>query len=322
MNPAGAPVSGAAWGVGSGPTELQVTQNGTPNMSVNVAAGRAWIDGTESATQGTYTFYNDGTVNLAIAAASPTNPRKDLIIARIRDAQYSGASNTGAVEVVTGTAAASPVEPTVPANSIVLALVDVAANATSITNANITDRRRRASALGGVVVCTSNTRPTSGLYVGLAIFETDSKRLLYYNGTDWSPFTAGGELGYAGNSSNQTGITTEVDVIGLSVTVTVAAGRRIKVHAELGVGSTIATDTIRLTLKEGGTTLQIRDVVPNVTSGTTGNIALPATARLTPSAGSHTYKATIQRLAGSGTIVVAGNSTFPSFIQVEDIGPA
>jgi hypothetical protein len=50
--------------VGAG--DLAVTQNGTPNMSVNVAAGRAFIRGTEtgSLNQGVYSFFNDGIVNL------------------------------------------------------------------------------------------------------------------------------------------------------------------------------------------------------------------------------------------------------------------
>src|SRR5262245_58308947 len=108
MAPAGAPVSGAAWGVGSGPTELQVPQDGTPNMSVNVAIGHAWVDGTENASQGTYHLYNDATLNVAISAAHATNARKDLIVARIKDAAYSGASNAGSIEVVTGTPAGSP----------------------------------------------------------------------------------------------------------------------------------------------------------------------------------------------------------------------
>ncbi len=183
MAPPPAVVSGAGYGIVA-PGDMAVTQNGTPNMSVNVAAGKAFVDGTENANQGAYLCVNDATVNLAISASSPTNPRKDLVVAKVQDAEWSGATNSWSLAVVTGTPAASPAEPAVPANAIVLALVDVAANATSITNANITDRRRRASALGGTVVCTSTTRPTTPLE-GLEIFETDTKRLLVYTGGAW-----------------------------------------------------------------------------------------------------------------------------------------
>lgn len=168
--------------------DLAVTQNGTPNMSVNVAAGRAFIRGTETASlnQGVYSFFNDGVVNLSIGAADPTNPRRDLIIAQVRDANYSGAANDARLAVVAGTPAASPADPTPPANALVLARVAVAAGATSITNANITDLRTRAASLGGTQVCTSSTRPSgASVYSGLEIWETDTLRLLRHDGTGW-----------------------------------------------------------------------------------------------------------------------------------------
>lgn len=147
--------------IGSG--DLQVTQNGTPNMSVNVAAGQIWIPGTLGGasaiglvnlgnqsgyglptgltTQGSYYTVNDGTVNLAIAAANPTNPRIDLVVASVQDSYYSGSTNTTVLQVVTGTPASSPSPPTPPSNTVVLAQIAVAANATQITSGNITDER-------------------------------------------------------------------------------------------------------------------------------------------------------------------------------------
>lgn len=184
MNPAGAPVSGAAYGVGQGSAELKVQAKGTPNMSVDVLAGHGWIDGTEGANQGTYHVYNDATKNLVISAAHATLARKDLVVAKVQDAAYSGATNAWALAVVTGTPAGSPAEPAVPANAIVLALVDVAALAATITNANITDRRRRASALGGTGVCTSATRPAAP-YEGQVIYETDTDKAYVYSGSAW-----------------------------------------------------------------------------------------------------------------------------------------
>jgi hypothetical protein len=41
---------------------------------------------------------------------------------------------------------------------------------------------------------------------------------------------------------------------------------------------------------------------------------------LSPSAGSHTYKLTALRAAGTGNITMAANSLAPAFILVEDIG--
>ena len=65
-------------------TDLAVAQNGTPNMTVNVAAGGAFIRGTQSANQGAYHLWNDATLSVAISAADATNPRRDLIIVQVR----------------------------------------------------------------------------------------------------------------------------------------------------------------------------------------------------------------------------------------------
>lgn len=126
--------------VGSGDYAVSAPASG---MSVNVAAGQIWVPGTQVANQGQYYMLNDGTISVTVPAADPTNPRIDLIVAQIVDTQYGGASNTGEVVDVSGTPAASPVAPSAPANSLVLAQVYVGAGVTSITSGNITDERTR-----------------------------------------------------------------------------------------------------------------------------------------------------------------------------------
>jgi hypothetical protein len=110
-------------------------------MSVIIAGGWAAIVGTTQANMGTYVGYNDAPTVVAITTANPTNPRIDLICMTVQDAYYTGASNNVIFQVVAGTPAGSPVVPSVPANSIALAEVAVAAGALSITTGNITDRR-------------------------------------------------------------------------------------------------------------------------------------------------------------------------------------
>lgn len=124
-----------------GASSLAVTQNGTPGMSVLIASGWAAIVGTTQANMGVYTVYNDATSTAAIATANATNPRIDLVCLTVNDSYYTGSTNNVVVNVVTGTPASSPTVPATPDNSIALAQVYVAANATSITNANITDVR-------------------------------------------------------------------------------------------------------------------------------------------------------------------------------------
>jgi hypothetical protein len=201
-----------------GSSALAVTQKDTPDMGVKVAAGLAYVRGTESADQGVYSVCNDAATNLTISTADGSNPRRDLIVAKIEDDDYSGSAQAWSLAVVTGTPAGSPADPTPPANSLVLARVAVAAGASSITNANITDLRPRAAALGGTVVCTSSTRPTgAALYEGLTIFETDTDRLLVYDGANWQrvAWTASGgrtgcSISRAANQSIGTGAGTAI----------------------------------------------------------------------------------------------------------------
>jgi hypothetical protein len=124
-----------------GTSSLAVTQNSPAGMSVLVAAGWGGILGTTQSNMGVYQFYNDASAVATITTANPSNPRIDRVCITVSDAYYTGALNQVAINVVAGTAAASPVAPSTPANSISLATIAVAAGATSILTANITDTR-------------------------------------------------------------------------------------------------------------------------------------------------------------------------------------
>jgi hypothetical protein len=120
---------------------LAVTQNSPAGMSVRVASGWAAIVGTTQPLMGTYVCYNDASAVLTISASNPTNPRIDLIVATVNDSYYSGVSDNVVFQVIAGTPSGSPAVPSVPANSIALAQIQVPAGATSILTANISDRR-------------------------------------------------------------------------------------------------------------------------------------------------------------------------------------
>jgi hypothetical protein len=122
-------------------TSLAVTPNSPVGMSVIIAGGWAAIVGTTQSNMGTYVAYNDAPTVVAITTANPTNPRIDLLCATVQDAFYTGAQNNVIFQVVVGTPASSPVVPALPANSIALAEIDVAAGALSITSGDITDLR-------------------------------------------------------------------------------------------------------------------------------------------------------------------------------------
>lgn len=183
-----------------GEDDLTVSEkSGTPDMSVDVAGGRCLVKGGESTYQGLYLVHNRGTENVTISPADATNARKDLVVARVRDSSESGATDSWDLFVVEGTPAASPVPDTasIPDNAHVLALVDVAALATSIVDANITDLRKLdtygsndngSSAMpGGLIQCLSTDKPLDNLYTGMRIYLTDKNITMVYDGTNWYP---------------------------------------------------------------------------------------------------------------------------------------
>ncbi len=112
----------------------------TPNMSVDVSVGRAFVLGTEAtATQGTYFVETDAVTNLVIGDGDASFGRIDVVVAQVRDSDYSGADDDWRLFVVAGTPSGSPAVPAIPANSLKLAEVVVDQNeSTSILDADIT----------------------------------------------------------------------------------------------------------------------------------------------------------------------------------------
>jgi hypothetical protein len=103
-------------------TGCAVTAQGTPDMSVHVAAGTVVSGGTAlSVTSG----------DVSIAASDPSNPRVDCVVV----------DSTGALQIRSGTAAAHPKAPEVSAGDVLLAMVLVPAGASAIISSYITDKR-------------------------------------------------------------------------------------------------------------------------------------------------------------------------------------
>ena len=175
-------------GVAQGGGQLKVQAQGSPAMAVDVLSGHVYVPGSEGAKQGVYSCTNDGTVALSITTAHATLARIDIVVAKVEDQAYSGAVNQWSLAVVAGTPAGSPVAPTAPNNSVVLAQILVGAGVTSIVNGNITDTRFYVSSAGGIITCTSTTRPaTSVILPGQQIFETDTNRSWYLRGGAFWP---------------------------------------------------------------------------------------------------------------------------------------
>ncbi|WP_054565970.1 hypothetical protein [Frankia sp. R43] len=158
---------------------LKVSAAGGLNLTV--AAGFASVQGTQSADQGVYRLGLSAAAGVNTNAAHASLPRNDLVVAYVSD--VGSASSYGRVEVVQGTAASSPVDPSVPANALRLARVRVNAGTSSIVAGNITDLRVFAVPAGGVVPALSTDALSA--FAGLLRYDTDTRALRAYTGAAW-----------------------------------------------------------------------------------------------------------------------------------------
>ena len=122
-------------------------------------------------------------------------------------------------------------------------------------------------------------------------------------------------LAYADVRATQGSITTEVDLTGLTVTVTVPDGRRLRITSVTAMRNTV--DGVRMdnNIKEGATVLQ-RGFMVSAATGLADT--LKAQVVLSPTAGTHTYKVSAA-VAGAGTATMDAGSDYPAYIMVEDI---
>ena len=141
---------GRTSGVFGADGNLSVTANG--DMSVNVSDGVGWL--ANSSADGTV-FWNDtkqetgSELNLPFSLADAVNPRIDRVVVTWDTVDYAVKPS---IEVLQGTAASSPVAPTLTNNTlkrqISLARVYIAAASSKITGDNITDERLDSSVCG------------------------------------------------------------------------------------------------------------------------------------------------------------------------------
>jgi hypothetical protein len=136
------------------PTSLAVSQRAAgANMSVDVAIGDAHL----VIPSGLYSYWawTDAVTNVTVTAANVSNPRIDVLVAYVdlSVTSTSSSNNPGALKfsAVAGTPAGSPtvasdstIQAALGANVpfIKLAQIAVAANATNVVNANLTDVRQ------------------------------------------------------------------------------------------------------------------------------------------------------------------------------------
>jgi len=127
-----------------------------------------------------------------------------------------------------------------------------------------------------------------------------------------------GLMGFVENTSlAQTGITTVVDITGLTLTFTGVAGRRYRVDGFLLLQSTVSADTVNLIIRNGaGTSLQ-QAIYPLPLNS---NAYMCIASLVLTATGSTTIKLSVQRQGGTGTITANGGGSFPAQLVITDIG--
>ena len=134
-----------------GAASFKVTPNG--GMQIAVAIGRAIVKGTAQTNQGNYVVRNTSVITATHNPAPGSNSRIDRIVLRVYDnAADSSGQNTAAVEILAGTAGASPVAPAIPNSAISLGTVLIPSGKTSILTSDITDNRQMTGTPTGVIM--------------------------------------------------------------------------------------------------------------------------------------------------------------------------
>ncbi len=299
---------------------FKVTGSGA---SVSVAAGVAVVKGTEAAAQHGYVVGNDASVTLGSIPTAATF-RYDLVSVQVRDAQYSGSNNDAPIARTQGTASSTPVDPTPPTSSVILARLRV--NNTGVYQ--IDDLRPRATAQGGQVVCTSTTRPTWA-QVGQKIYETDTGNHLAYYGstTGWrKPWNMPwGVIASAITTSGSSAFNSTTPVPLATTPVSLVKDRRYRIIGRVpATFVSVASANAVIALFVGVDTLSLSQGYYQVSSfAGVGNYGGGSAEHVLTATATGTYQA-----AMSGALAYVSTSlycqcatSFPLSIEVVDLGP-
>jgi hypothetical protein len=129
--------------------DFTVQQHGSGDNTVDITSGTAIVAGTTVTHQGSYLVWNASTQNLQPPTPPTTNPRLDAVVLSIEDGQVTGTHNyRWILQVVSGAEASTPVLPTLPASSILLAVISRTPGVTNLLAAAINVATPRADNLG------------------------------------------------------------------------------------------------------------------------------------------------------------------------------
>lgn len=175
---------GARAGVRPGGGALDTSIVGS---TITVKTGMAFVDPALTSTQGGYWVAITPDETHTLTAAHATNPRKDITVLRVYDHDEDASGlRLARSEYIVGTAAPSPVEPSVPAGAFKLSTIDVP----SVANGGppvVTQAYPFTVATGGVLPVRNETERSAVTtpFDGMVIYRQDRDWVEIHDGTAW-----------------------------------------------------------------------------------------------------------------------------------------
>jgi hypothetical protein len=287
------------WGSGLGEGYLstgsfQVIQRAAgANMTVDVQSSSgegAVVTGDSVTAQGKYFVPpTAANVNVDIAAADATNPRNDLVVLEVKDDQHdAGGLNLARVRVITGTANAS---------------------------AALTD----APGVNGTPALPSSCMPLAVVNT-LAGATTVTTARISDRRPAARPYAVLGRVELATNFTTSPTHTTAQDE-GLSVSVTYAAARRLRVSFSGSLGASGGAQGAQLTIQRTSTNVYLVTNSRALSTVFGDNVFYSLTFNGPVAGATETFKTRLNALTSNTAVNSYGNANEPRVLMVEDLGP-
>src|SRR5215831_1296385 len=304
---------------------LQVLSGSGMNAAAN--PGSAVIPAATVAA-GPYLPVNNVVQTLTHNASDPTNPRIDIWVIQVVD--NGNSTSFGQIQIVAGTPAASPVAPSAPATSLVLAQVRINAGVSTFNQSSITDMRVFSACAGGIMLCPNMASLPAG-WPGLIGYDLTNSRLFALTATGAQPIhvlSAPPALAIATANFTVTALSVGTEQTVLSVNFTADGVSDYEYIAKFtGASSSAGSFRIIAHLYADSTLVQENWITSSSVSGNnlcSGNNVIHTTSSLkgtTPAAGAHTvtFKAYNDFLSSGQNSVIRASSTFPIELSVRQV---
>jgi hypothetical protein len=172
------------------------------------------------------------------------------------------------------------------------------------------------------IVASPAALPTDVPDGGLAYTQSDDKVYVRQAG-QWNVVTTGGLLSRAVKTATQTGITTtEVDISGLSISVTIPNNRVIRLSAFATFTPSSADGYARMLIRRSADLIVRGHTSTFTTTSTSADQYVYLSVLVFEPAGTYTYRMTAARVLGTAasTVALVAATSQPAYIAAEDLG--